>query len=130
MIARTCKQCGKLFSSISREICPECMNQEKEQYRVVEKCLRENPGISLMDICEQTGVDERIVLKFIKEGRLKGMDQSFEIKCETCGKLIMGGRLCPTCMEKLSAGLKASAPAKDEGESEKKGMLSKRTKEE
>ena len=130
MPARTCKSCGKLFSSVSREICPACVEKEKQDYHAVEDYLRKNPGAPLVMVSEGTGVDEKVILKFIKEGRLKGMEDSIELKCETCGKSITTGRLCPSCMNKFSAGLKESGKKDDQADEtgELRGMLSKRMK--
>ncbi len=130
MPAITCKRCGKLFRSVNRVICPECLEKEKQSYQTVEKYLRENPGATVAEIAQNTEVDEKVILKFIKEGRLKEVEVSVNLKCEACGKPIASGRLCPACMSKFSAGLNTAGSQNDKASALKKGMLSKRLKDE
>ena len=127
MVARTCKKCKKLFNSISRDICPVCSEKEKTGFKLVEGYLREHPGAALLQICEDTGLDESLVLSFIREGKLKGVTGVENLKCESCGKPINGGRMCQTCMAKFSINLEKVAAEKDrETDTIRKGMISKR----
>lgn len=68
---QSCKGCGKLFSFLARGICPECIDLREERFQTVREWLRDNPGGSIMGACQATGVEERLVAEFIREGRLE-----------------------------------------------------------
>lgn len=91
-----CKECGKLFLKTSSDICPECQKKEEEDFNRVKEYLKENPTSSISEIMEATGVSEAKISKFIRAGRL-----SIKPTCESCGKVIDSGRLCPECRVKL-----------------------------
>jgi hypothetical protein len=50
-----------------------------------------------MEITENTGVDEKYVLEFIREDRLTLNSKSDRLFCERCGAEIRSGRYCKTC---------------------------------
>ncbi len=91
-----CKECGKLFFKVASDICPECQKKEEEDFNKVKDYLREYPNASLSEIMEATGVNEKKISKFIKAGRL-----SIKPTCESCGRPIDSGKLCPECRMKL-----------------------------
>lgn len=68
---QSCKGCGKLFSFLARGICPDCIDLREERFQTVREWLRDNPGASTMAACQATGVEERLVAEFIREGRLQ-----------------------------------------------------------
>jgi len=96
MALANCRECGKLFLKISSDICPECQKKEEEDFNRVKDYLKENPNAKIAEIMEGTGVTETRINKFIRAGRL-----SIKPTCESCGKAIDSGRLCPECRLKL-----------------------------
>ena len=68
---QSCKGCGKLFSFLARGICPDCIDLREQRFQTVREWLRDNPGASIMAACQATGVEERLVAEFIREGRLQ-----------------------------------------------------------
>ena len=89
--------------------------------------MREHPGAALLQICEDTKLDEALVLSFIREGKLKGVTGVDNLQCETCKKPITSGRLCQTCMAKFSINLEKSVTDKTSAtETIRKGMITKK----
>ncbi len=56
----------------------------------VKDYLWDNPGASIDEVHEETGVDREIIIKFVKEDRLiaDGIDVDLLISCERCGREI------------------------------------------
>jgi len=101
-----CKECGKLYLQNAAGICPECYRIEEENEEKVAKYLRDNRRASISEVHEATDVAEKIILKMIKKGRITG-DIEVEYPCETCGKPILEGRVCPECGRRVLDQIKA-----------------------
>jgi hypothetical protein len=67
---QSCKACGKLFGFLPRGLCADCIDLREERYHTVREWLRDNPGSSTIAACQATGVEERLIAEFIREGRL------------------------------------------------------------
>lgn len=106
-----CKECGGLFVQVSREICDRCFKEQEAILMKVQRYIKEHPNLSLGEVAEATGVDEALVLKFIRENRLVLSASSVEtmLSCESCGARIVSGRLCAMCRAQLGAGLAAQS---------------------
>lgn len=100
-----CKECGKLFMQNPAGLCPECFRIEEANEERVAKYLRSNPHASITQVNEATGVPEKVILKMIKKGRITG-DIRIEYPCESCGKPIAEGRVCPECGRRVLEQLK------------------------
>jgi predicted amidophosphoribosyltransferase len=68
---QSCKGCGKLFSFLPRGLCADCIDLREERFQTVREWLRDNRGASVIAACQATGVEERLVAEFIREGRLE-----------------------------------------------------------
>ena len=125
MELRNCPECGKVFTYIRTNLCPACQKQDEETFRIVRNFIARNPGADIITVCNETGVSEDKIMRYIREGRIdRGLDSEAKFECEVCGLLIPSGRLCQACSEKLTAGLKRSIleeNKKAEEEKEKKG---------
>jgi len=110
MDIRNCPECGKIFTYIRTNLCPACQQKDEEAFRVVRTYLAQHPGVDILTVAETTGVSEENIIRYVREGRITmGIERGFvQINCEICGVLISHGRLCQTCSEKLSSGLKKS----------------------
>lgn len=107
MELRNCPECGKVFSFVRTNLCPECQKKDEECFRVIRKYIARHPGVSAIDVSKDTGISEEKVLRFLRQGRLSiGMEKQAKMACELCGGFISGGRYCPSCQEKLTSGLK------------------------
>lgn len=103
MELRNCDLCGKLFLyNGTSVICPNCFGDEDKQFEIVKNYLWENPNASLQQVCEDTGVKEQRVLKYLREGRIQLSDGSeLKLHCELCGIEIEHGRICSACSREL-----------------------------
>jgi hypothetical protein len=65
-----CQDCGALFGYLPRGVCAGCLDAREADFRTVRDWLRANPGASAVDTSAATGVGERRISLFIREGRL------------------------------------------------------------
>lgn len=99
-----CKECGSLFVQNLRSICTSCYRKQEEDYKSVSLYMRkkQNRMATLIEVCEQTGVAEKKVRQFIREGRL--IVTSFPnlgYPCDSCGTMIQMNRICRSCKQEL-----------------------------
>ena len=99
MEVKVCKSCKRMFQYIAGPvICPHCRAKEDEQFELVKGYLRNNPGANLMQVSEATGVESKVILKFLREERLEvSKDSPISLVCEQCGKRISTGIRCSEC---------------------------------
>jgi flagellar operon protein (TIGR03826 family) len=107
MALRNCPECGKIFTFIRTNLCPECQQKDEDSFNVVRKFIAQNPGVNIAIVSEQTGISEDNILRYLKDGRLtsKHITQTM-LKCELCGCAISSGRHCQACQDRITAGLK------------------------
>ncbi|WP_404292674.1 hypothetical protein LG276_20335 [Cytobacillus kochii] len=100
-----CPRCNALFmkNQVST-ICQACFKKEEEAYEVVYAFLRkrENRAATMQRITEATGVEEWLLQKFVRSGRLKvAQFPQIGYPCDQCGTLIQEGRICESCRKAL-----------------------------
>ena len=110
MEIRNCPECGKIFTFIRTNLCPACQKKDDEAFRTVRVFLAKHPGTDIVTVAENTGISEEAIMRYVRDGRITmGIERgSIQMNCEICGVLISQGRLCRTCADKLSSGLKKS----------------------
>lgn len=99
-----CVRCEEVFVKTIRDICHSCYQKEEKDFETVYAFLRlrKNREATLQEIVEATGVEEDIIIKFIKDKRLRTSQfPKLAYPCEKCGISIVSGKLCATCSEKL-----------------------------
>lgn len=96
-----CKWCGRPFQSFGLPFCPKCMQELDEQYKPVRDYLYDNPNATIEEVVAETGVPQRVILFYLRDGRLRMVNASGLLKCEQCGAPIDSGHLCEKCMGKL-----------------------------
>lgn len=98
-----CKECGKLFSSAGQKVCPDCRQSEEEKFELVKNYLWDNPNSTVKKVAEETGVEEDIIIKFMREDRLaaEGLLVDYKLKCKRCGVEIESGLFCNSCRSKM-----------------------------
>lgn len=69
-----CRECGRIFASLPRGVCASCLDRREADFRVVRDWLRDNSGASIPVVSEATGVDEGVIVRFIREGRIEIVD--------------------------------------------------------
>jgi flagellar operon protein (TIGR03826 family) len=105
-----CASCGKLFVQATSAICPSCRQEIDKKFETVWKFIRkkENREATVNQITVATGVEEKLIFQWIKEGRLQVKDfKNLSIPCEMCGAPIQSGRFCETCKTNLNKDLKS-----------------------
>jgi len=102
-----CPRCGKLFSRTIREICFNCHQELEKDYERVVQFLKENPGLTLNELSEATGVGVKQITRWVREGRISiAMAPNLVIACEVCGTPIREGTLCESCRRRLAKEVK------------------------
>lgn len=123
MELKNCKSCDKVFLYTGvRSICPECVEKEEKEFELVKQYLWDHPNSSLTEVSEATGVEEKKVLKYLREGRISlGNKSDLKLECEICGTVITYGRICAKCAKALGGG---SIGSYSNGKEEEKPPLS------
>lgn len=99
-----CSRCGQLFVKNIRDICQDCYREEEAAYQKVYKFLsrRKNREATIDEIVDATGVEEELIIKFLKENRLRSSQfPKLAYPCERCGIDIVEGRLCHNCSQDI-----------------------------
>ncbi|WP_026694343.1 TIGR03826 family flagellar region protein [Peribacillus kribbensis] len=116
-----CPACGSLFVKNSvRDVCEKCYKEEQKEFDKVYHYIRkrENRTATIDQVIENTGVEEELLLKFIRTGRLNlAQFPNLGYPCAKCGTLIREGKLCTSCNKDLKGQLESLA--KEEGGSQK-----------
>ncbi len=102
---RQCRECRRLFQSLGSNICPECAEELDRCFKVVKSYLYDHPDANVFEISTETGVAEKMVLNFLKEGRLAINEADSILLCERCGIPVSTGRYCRKCQEQLEDAL-------------------------
>ncbi|WP_337020284.1 TIGR03826 family flagellar region protein [Oceanobacillus massiliensis] len=105
-----CPRCNAVFVKGIRTICQSCYKEEEEAFQTVYHFLRErkNREATLMMIVEATNVEEELIMKFVKEKRLRPTEfPNLAYPCERCGTDIISGKLCVSCTAQLKKDLTA-----------------------
>ncbi|MFA5881145.1 MAG: hypothetical protein WC834_03025 [Eubacteriales bacterium] len=114
---RNCPVCGKVFVKLLKNLCPDCIDKEEREFEEVRLYLKDNPGASIGEISEFTGVDEDKILKWMREDRIDVcVGKGGVLTCKRCGSDIIAGNLCSKCAQVLAAEIKSathSVPLKD-----------------
>lgn len=121
---RNCPSCGEFFNYTGiREVCYKCGQQEEEMYQIVYRFLRkrENRAATVERIVEATGVEEELLYKWVRKGRLHpAIFPNLGYPCDNCGRLTNKGKLCEPCTEELKSDLRTFEAAVEFRENIKK----------
>ena len=116
MNIRNCARCKKIYQYDGFKICINCRRDDEMDFQNVKEYLEEYPGANISNVVENTKVDTKKVIEFLKDGRLEiegGGDILLE--CETCGVGITTGRYCDKCagglQRELGQAIKGSSKA-------------------
>lgn len=105
---KNCPRCNKIFVKNLRDVCQDCFKIEEEDFQAVYQFVRkrENRQASMLEVEEETGVKESVIVKFIKQGRLQVYSfPNLAYPCESCKKMIREGRICGECKSNITNGL-------------------------
>lgn len=97
---KNCSSCGEVFAAVSRDICPHGYTAEEQKFQYVYQFLmkRKNRQANLEEIVAGTSVDEKRVVQFLKDNRLRIAEfPNLAYACENCGTSITSGKFCQAC---------------------------------
>lgn len=97
-----CLSCDDVFVKNIRDICQKCYASEEKSFEIVYRFLmqRKNREATMADIVDATEVEEKLIIKFIKEKRLRiSQFPMLAYGCEKCGKNITSGNICSNCTQ-------------------------------
>ena len=94
---RTCRVCKGLFQYMGNPICQSCQDKLDSDFVKVREYLYDNPSAGVLEVVEETGIEERIVMGFLREGRLELDNGARILSCERCKTPISSGRFCEKC---------------------------------
>ncbi|MGM7683400.1 TIGR03826 family flagellar region protein [Cytobacillus sp. Hm23] len=104
-----CPKCDNIFvKNQFRDVCDNCYKEEEKAYQEVYNYIRkrENRTATMDQVVVATGVEEELIIKFIKKGRLKlAQFPNLGYQCERCGTTIRDGKICPNCVRELQSEL-------------------------
>ena len=106
MDLRNCKMCGNIYQHVNLPYCHRCIKKWEEMFVKVRDYIWDNPKANITEVSEETGVDEKIVLEFLRAGRIELREESTGLPCERCGAPIKTGRYCEECARELEVELK------------------------
>ncbi len=92
-----CKECKRLYQSFGSSYCPDCAQKLEDNFELVRKYIYDNPNANVVETSQETGVSERDILYFLKEGRLSLAEGDGLLLCENCGRSVNTGRYCEQC---------------------------------
>lgn len=121
---RKCKTCGRIFQSSVGTECPDCIEDREQKFNLVKEYLYEKPGASLEEIAEVTGVDSKLVIRFLREGRLEMSGAAAILVCEKCGAPVTSGTMCDKCKDKLARAMQSVLPSSYASNSAKQSLPS------
>jgi|SaaInl4_135m_RNA_FD_contig_81_418892_length_4186_multi_4_in_0_out_0_2 uncharacterized protein len=68
----TCENCGETVNlPLGTELCQKCRLEEIEIFRSVREYVWEHPGCTVEEVAKETEIRERVILRFVRQGRLK-----------------------------------------------------------
>ncbi|MBN4062554.1 MAG: MerR family transcriptional regulator [Alkaliphilus sp.] len=103
MELRNCKKCGRAFAYKGIPVCLRCKNDDEDEFMKVKDYLYDNTGATIREVSDETGVDEKQILRYLKESRIEIIEEgNFVLECERCGKSLRSGRFCDVCVSDMS----------------------------
>ncbi|MEA3320511.1 MAG: TIGR03826 family flagellar region protein [Bacillota bacterium] len=100
-----CPSCGQIYvKNAFREVCETCYKEEEAKYQTVYKYIRqrENRTASMDQVVEDTGVEEYLIIKFIRKGRIQLVHfPNLGYQCDRCGRIIREDKLCQGCKKDI-----------------------------
>ncbi|MCH1625076.1 TIGR03826 family flagellar region protein [Fredinandcohnia quinoae] len=100
-----CPHCGSIFVKTNlRDVCEKCYKKEEKDFETVYQFIRkrENRTATLVEVVKATEVDEELITKFIRTGRLRlAQFPNLGYPCKKCHTLIREGNLCQSCTTHL-----------------------------
>lgn len=115
MDLRNCIKCDRVFAYNGSEVCSRCAGSDIEDFKKVKDYLYDNPGATIVEVSEETGVDEKKILRYLRESRIEIRESdNLLLDCQRCGKPIRSGRFCDPCIIAMKKEFTSVTKPKDE----------------
>jgi len=112
---KNCRNCGRMFSSENgQEFCSKCRLDVEDHFKIVREFIYDNPGSTVTEVEEGTGVPREEILEYLREEKLELKEESSDLNCQRCGKSIKSGRMCNACSKELKEGFSKAFKADEE----------------
>ncbi len=113
MKIKNCKKCNRIFADDNFDLCPICRDVDMEEFRIVKDFLYDHPGADIQTVSQETGIDTKKIIRFLRDGKLEIRDDSpnLLLDCERCGMPISTGRFCKKCVAEMEREFKSVLPA-------------------
>jgi hypothetical protein len=98
--------------SLEHKVCPACLDADQDAYTRIAAWLSEHPGATLQEVAAATEVEEKVVLRLLRDGRLTVLEHLHaddHPRCRRCDTRIARGVMCGPCAEIFGASLIDSA---------------------
>lgn len=76
MSPMTCTECSGLFAFLPRGLCVDCQEAREERFQAVRDWLVTHPTATMVDLTAALEIDEALVTRWIREGRLHAVEPS------------------------------------------------------
>lgn len=127
MNVRNCSRCGKIYAYDGFNICTQCRREDEKDFKKIKEYIDENPGAAIAEVSEETQVDTRKIMDFLRQGRLEIEDEAnLILPCERCGAAIKTGRFCEKCTMEMQKEFKQSIGGGNDPNSIQNGKMKTR----
>lgn len=110
MTLRNCTKCNRMFSGMAgQKHCSKCANELEDDFLTVREYVYDNPGSNVAAVADATGVEEALILKYLRQGKLELKGDDVGYGCDKCNKTITTGKYCDACTFDLKKTLSAAS---------------------
>ncbi|WP_159885428.1 TIGR03826 family flagellar region protein [Paenibacillus puerhi] len=97
-----CNRCGKVYMKNNYGLCPACIKGIEAEYEKCLNFLRDHRQCTIQELSDETGVEMKQIMKFIREGRISIKNNpNMAYSCEACAAPIREGNICEPCRTRL-----------------------------
>ena len=103
MDLRSCTKCERAYSFDGNDLCPKCRYEDDGDFKIVKDYLYDNPGADIKAVAQDTEVDVKKILQYLKEGRITIAEgsENTALSCERCDASINMGKYCNKCINEM-----------------------------
>lgn len=103
MDLRSCTKCERAYSFDGNALCPKCRYEDDGDFKIVKEYLYDNPGADIKAVAQDTEVEVRKILQYLKEGRISitAGSENTALSCERCDASINIGKYCNKCVNEM-----------------------------
>ena len=103
MNVKTCERCGGLYETfLETNVCSRCYAILEDKLKSIKTYIQANRTADITEVCETMKIDEKQVMAWIREGRLKFPSESgVTVPCMKCGTEMRYGKYCGICRKDM-----------------------------